>query len=194
MLRHLPNILTSARILAIPALVWLAVTRRHDPFAVLLVASLVGDIVDGLLARVLHASSALGASLDSVADLLLFFTAAYGAWAFYPDAMRAHAFAFGLIPVLWIAEIAASFVRYGRPSSFHTTLARIAAYVMGIFIGLLFLTGFEPWLLYVADAAVTLATLEEFALLAVLPTWTADVRGLYWVLRARRAGQPIGRA
>jgi hypothetical protein len=30
------------------------------------------------------------------------------------------------------------------------------------------------------------AYLENFVLLAVLPEWTHDVRGLYWVLRARR--------
>ncbi len=30
---------------------------------------------------------------------------------------------------------------------------------------------------------VLLATLEEFVLLGMLPVWTANVRGLYWVLR-----------
>jgi hypothetical protein len=31
-----------------------------------------------------------------------------------------------------------------------------------------------------------IAELEEFAILALLPEWRSDVRGLYWVLRARR--------
>lgn len=185
MLRRLPNVLTSLRIAVIPALVWLAATRRHDPFAALMIACLLGDIADGILARALRATSELGAMLDSVADTLLFFTAAYGAWVFYDDALRAHPVAFALVPALWIIENVAALLRYGRLSSFHTYLSRIAAYALGFFIGLLFLTGFKAWLLYVALAFLLVATFEEFALLFVLPQWTADVRGLWWVLRSR---------
>lgn len=178
--------LTSLRIAAIPVLGWLAIARHHSGFAVLLIACLVGDIADGILARVLHATSALGALLDSIADTLLFGVAAYGAWAFYPDAVRQHAVGFSSILALWVAENAAALLRYGRLSSFHTYLSRIAAYVMGIFIGLLFVAGFQAWLLYLAVGMLALATAEEFVLLWLLPEWTADVRGVWWVLRARR--------
>ncbi|MCE9602791.1 MAG: CDP-alcohol phosphatidyltransferase family protein [Gemmatimonadetes bacterium] len=190
MLKQLPNVLTSLRIAAIPALVWLAATQRHDPFTTILIACLVGDIADGILARALRATSELGAMLDSIADTLLFFTAIYGAWVFYPDALRAHPAAFALVPGLWLTENVAALLRYGRLSSFHTYLSRIAAYALGFFIGLLFLTGFKAWLLYAAVAFLTVATLEEFALLALLPEWTADVRGLWWVLKARDARGP----
>lgn len=192
MLRQLPNVLTSLRIAAIPALVWLAATRRHDPFAAIMIACLLGDIADGILARALRATSELGAMLDSIADTLLLFTAAYGAWVFYADALRAHPVAFALVPGLWITENIAALLRYGRLSSFHTYLSRIAAYALGIFIGLLFLIGFKAWLLYVALAFLIVATFEEFALLLVLPEWTADVRGLWWVLRSRRARAGAG--
>lgn len=187
MLRHVPNLLTASRIAAIPVLVWLAIQRRHDPFTAILIACLVGDILDGILARALGVTSALGAMLDSVADTLLFFTATYGAFVFYPDAIAAHPVAFAFVPGLWLSENIAALLRYGRLSSFHTYLSRIAAYALGFFIGLLFLTGFHAWLLYTAVAFLTLATLEEFALLVLLPEWRSDVRGLWWVLKARRA-------
>ena len=183
--KDLPNALTALRIAAIPVLVWLAFTRRHDPFAALLVACLVGDIVDGLLARAFKVTSALGAMLDSIADTLLLFVAAYGAWVFYPDVLRAHPIAFALVPGLWAAENVAALLRYGRLSSFHTYLSRIAAYAMGFFIGLLFVAGFKAWLMYAAVGLLTLATFEEFVLLWLLPAWKADVRGAWWVIRAR---------
>jgi phosphatidylglycerophosphate synthase len=186
-IQRLPNTLTMARIAALPVLLWLAITHRHDPFAAVLIACLIGDIVDGILARALKATSELGALLDSIADTLLFFTAAFGVWVFHPDALRSHPVAFALIPGLWAAENVAALLRYGRLSSFHTYLSRIAAYALGFCIGLLFLTGFKTWLLYLAVALLTVATLEEFALLAVLPSWTADVRGFWWVLRKRAA-------
>ena len=31
-----------------------------------------------------------------------------------------------------------------------------------------------------------MATLEEFILMWLLPEWTADVRGVYWILAQRR--------
>jgi phosphatidylglycerophosphate synthase len=187
MLKRLPNALTSLRIAAIPFLVWFAFTRRHDAFTAVMIGCLLGDIADGILARMLNAASALGAMLDSIADSLLFFAAGLGAWIFYPDVLRAHPVAFLLIPGLWIVENVAALVRYGRLSSFHTYLSRIAAYAMGIFIGLLFLGALQPWLIYIGVGVLALATVEEFVLLWLLPGWTSDVRGLYWVLKARRA-------
>lgn len=187
MVKHLPNAVTVARMLAIPLLVALALARRHEAFSLILVASLLGDILDGLLARWLDAATPLGALLDSIADTLLLYTAALGAWIFYPELLRTHLLAFLLVPGLWLAENAAALLRYGRLSSFHTLLSRVAAYTLGIFIGVLFLFGFQPWLLYPALAVFVLATLEEFALLALLPQWRADVRGLAWVLRDRAA-------
>ena len=187
MLKRLPNALTSLRIAAIPFLVWAAFAQHHAVFTVLMISCLVGDIADGILARALNAASPLGALLDSIADSLLFFVAGFGAWVFYPDVLRAHPVAFALIPGLWIVENLAALIRYGRLSSFHTYLSRVAAYAMGIFIGLLFLGALQPWLMYIGVGVLALATAEEFVLLWLLPEWTADVRGVYWVLKSRHS-------
>ena len=185
MLKRLPNALTSLRIATMPFLVWAAFAQHHGVFTVLMIGCLVGDIADGILARALNATSPLGALLDSIADTLLFLVAGFGAWVFYPDVLRAHPVAFSLIPGLWIAENLAALIRYGRLSSFHTYLSRITAYVMGIFLGLLFLGALQPWLIYIGVGVLAFATAEEFALLWLLPEWTADVRGVYWVLTSR---------
>jgi len=83
--------------------------------------------------------------------------------------------------VVW--EDVLALLRYRRLSSFHTYLSKIVANLLGLFIGWLFLFGFEPWLLTVAAGASILASLEELALLRALPQWRADVRGLWWVQR-----------
>jgi CDP-diacylglycerol--glycerol-3-phosphate 3-phosphatidyltransferase len=88
--------------------------------------------------------------------------------------------------VAWLAEAAVAFVRYGRLSSFHTYVSKVAGYLLGIFVGVLFVFGFHPWLLYAAVATSVLGNLEELVLLRLLPEWRADVRGVYWVLRERR--------
>ena len=67
----LPNIITVARLCAVPATVWLMLHDRLDLAFWMFVAAGVSDAVDGWLARVRNARSALGAILDPMADKLL---------------------------------------------------------------------------------------------------------------------------
>jgi CDP-diacylglycerol--glycerol-3-phosphate 3-phosphatidyltransferase len=97
--------------------------------------------------------------------------------------IREHAWLCGAAVGLWLLEDVLALLRYGRLSSFHTYLSKIVANLLGLFIGWLFLFGFEPWLLYLAAGASIVASIEELALLRALPQWRADVRGLWWVLR-----------
>ncbi|MFN7916399.1 MAG: CDP-alcohol phosphatidyltransferase family protein [Vicinamibacterales bacterium] len=182
MRRQLPNLLTILRILAIPLLAWLAVRDARGSFGLVLIACLLGDVADGALARALDATSALGALLDSLADTLLFFMTLFGVLVFYPEAVRGHGVAFAAVPAAWLAENVAALLRYGRLSSFHTYLSRLAAVAMGVFASVLFVWGFSAALLYAAASLVLLATLEEFVLLWLLPRWTPDVKGIWWVL------------
>jgi CDP-diacylglycerol--glycerol-3-phosphate 3-phosphatidyltransferase len=182
-LRLVPNLISTARLLAVPVLVALAYTRREEPFGALLVAALVSDILDGLIARAFRITSQLGAKLDSAADALLLPTAAYGVWVFHPAVALEHRAAFTLVLALWIGEYLAALLRYGRLSSFHTYGARIAAYALGIFVGGLFVFGYIPWLMWLAVIVAVAASLEEFALLWLLPQWRSNVRGLWWVMR-----------
>jgi phosphatidylglycerophosphate synthase len=190
LLRHLPNALSAARIGAAPALGYFAASGAEQRFTWLLVPALLTDIADGYLARRLGLTSRLGALLDSIADALLFFVAIFGVWALHPGILREHAVAGLLLAGGWIAEMAVALARYGRLSSFHTYASKAAGYLLGILIGVLFVWGLPPLLLYVAVAASVGANLEELALIWLLPAWRADVRGLYWVLRERRLATP----
>jgi CDP-diacylglycerol--glycerol-3-phosphate 3-phosphatidyltransferase len=186
MLRHVPNALSIARILASPALVVLAGSGQPGPFTWVLILALLSDIADGLIARVFSLQSRIGALLDSVADTLLLFAALYGIWVFHPDVVAEHVLAGALVVGAWLTENVAALLRYGRLSSFHTYLSKVAGYALGIFVGVFFLFGFQPWLFYLAVGVSVIGNCEELVLLAFLPTWRANVRGLWWVLRERR--------
>lgn len=188
MLKYLPNALSVARILATPVLVGLAAAGDQSAFTWVLVPALLSDIADGLIARIFQLQSKLGALLDSVADTLLLFASACGIWVFHPAIIEEHAAAGALLIGAWLLENVAALARYGRLSSFHTYASKIAGYLLGIFVGVLFVFGFQPWLLYAAVASSVLGNLEELALLSLLPEWRSDVRGLVWVLRERRGG------
>jgi cardiolipin synthase len=70
-MKHVPNLLTIARILATPYLFWLVWTHSYTEVIWLFIAIGLTDIADGFLARRFHISSRLGAYLDPIADKLL---------------------------------------------------------------------------------------------------------------------------
>lgn len=187
-LRHVPNVLSGARALAVPVLLVLALEEQRVAFTWVLIPALLSDVFDGWIARAFGLESKLGAALDSVADSLMLFVSVYGIWVFHPEVIREHAWLCGIAVGLWALEDLLALARYGRLSSFHTYLSKVVANLLGLFIGWLFLFGFEPWMLYLAAGTSIVASLEELVLLRVLPEWRADVRGLWWVLRERRDG------
>lgn len=67
----LPNLITLVRLCAVPATIWLILQQRLDIAFGLFVGAGISDALDGWLARVRNARSALGALLDPVADKAL---------------------------------------------------------------------------------------------------------------------------
>ena len=67
----LPNLITFARLCAVPAAVWLMLQHRLDQAFLVFVGAGLSDAVDGWLARVRNSRSTLGALLDPVADKAL---------------------------------------------------------------------------------------------------------------------------
>jgi cardiolipin synthase (CMP-forming) len=69
--KHLPNLLTAARLALTPYLFWLMVRREYRTIIPWFIVIAVTDVVDGFLARRFQASSRLGAYLDPLADKVL---------------------------------------------------------------------------------------------------------------------------
>ena len=70
MKKNIPNIITAVRIIG--AAVLLFVEPLVVPFYVIYTLCGLSDAIDGFVARLIGAESALGAKLDSVADLMFY--------------------------------------------------------------------------------------------------------------------------
>jgi cardiolipin synthase len=71
----LPNLITLARLLAVPLAVWLMVSGRYEAAFWLFISAGISDALDGFLARRLGSRSELGAYLDPLADKCLLVSA-----------------------------------------------------------------------------------------------------------------------
>jgi cardiolipin synthase len=68
---NLPNLITIARILMVPVVVWAIASRQMQIAFLLFLAAGVSDAVDGFLAKRFNMASELGAHLDPLADKTL---------------------------------------------------------------------------------------------------------------------------
>jgi cardiolipin synthase len=185
--RNVPNAISSARLCATAVLLASVVMRQVELFTWLLLGCLVSDIVDGLIARGFNLTSKLGATLDSIADMLTWSIGLLGLLVFQRPFVYGHYRELLLVVVLYVVEIVASLWRYGKLSSFHTLMARVAAYAGGIFVMSLFLWGYLGWLFQTAVCVYVVALLEEMVMIVLLPEWRPDAGGLVRVLSARGA-------
>jgi cardiolipin synthase (CMP-forming) len=68
---NLPNLITMARILSVPLIVWTITSGHMLPAFLLFLAAGISDAVDGFLAKRFNMTSELGALLDPLADKAL---------------------------------------------------------------------------------------------------------------------------
>jgi CDP-diacylglycerol--glycerol-3-phosphate 3-phosphatidyltransferase len=183
--RNSPNIISIARLCATSVLLASVLLNRADIFKWLLLACLLSDILDGLIARTFHLTSKLGASLDSIADIVTMFMGLLGILVFQQSFVSGHYPELLLVVVFYFAEVIASFWRYGKVSSFHTLLDRIAAYMAGIFVMSLFLWGYHGWLFHLTVLVYFVGLSEEMVLIYLLPEWQSNVGGIFRVLSGR---------
>jgi CDP-diacylglycerol--glycerol-3-phosphate 3-phosphatidyltransferase len=183
--RNTPNTISVARLCATTVLLASVLFHRVEIFKWLLLACLLSDILDGLIARTFHLTSKLGASLDSLADAVTMLIGFLGVFVFQKAFVSEHYPGVLLVAVFYVAEIIASLWRYGKVSSFHTLLDRIAAYMAGIFVMSLFLWGYHGWLFQLTVVVYAVALSEEMTLICLLPEWRSDVGGLVRVLAER---------
>ena len=180
--RNLPNAISIARLCATVILLGSVVFDRVTIFKWVLLGCLLSDVADGLIARALNLTSKLGAFLDSLADVATMFVAVLGILVFQEPFVAKHYSGLLLVVGFYLAEVVASLWRYGRVSSFHTVLARVAAFIGGVFVMSLFLWGYQGWLYQRTILVYLLALTEEMLLIYLLPEWRSDVGGIYRLL------------
>ncbi len=188
---YLINGITFYRVIAAPILVYLLFAGHFSLFKWLILLSFFTDFIDGYLARKYKVTSVFGTRLDSIGDDLTILVAMIALFVMKSDFIFSQKIIFLSIGILFIVQTAYAFFRYGKITSFHTYLAKLAALLQGVFLLLVFFTGKPVMILFYTASIVTILELiEETILVQLLPIWKPNVKGLFWALRENSVDNP----
>ena len=152
----------------------------------IVVAALVSDIYDGVLARRWRCDTAGVRLFDSMADTVFYLCTAVALWVSQSQLWRSYG---GLLVALLVLEamrFAFDFAKFGKPASYHTYLAKAWGLVMGIAVIGVF--ALDRSNLFVPAALVLgiLCDLEGLAMSLVMPVWRKDIKTLRAAWHIRR--------
>lgn len=173
MKRQIPNLLSGVRLLA-AAMGFLP--AAGGAFAALYLFCGLTDVLDGWLARRLHAESEVGARLDSAADACFTAAVLFRLWPLVR--------AYGWLP--WYAATVALVrlsavllvkLRFGWFGSAHTWGNKAAGLLLFFWSPIWLLAG-KDWLLLPLCFAAGLSALEELALSLTARDWRPDRRSI----------------
>ncbi|MGJ1418587.1 CDP-alcohol phosphatidyltransferase family protein [Sphingobacterium spiritivorum] len=178
---NVPNALSIYRILALPFIIYAIRVGDKPLFITLLSINLITDILDGLIARVFHLQTELGARLDSLADIGTYIMAFAGMIVLERSFVMEHRIAFSLLIGMWLLPQLVSLIRFRRFPSFHLWSYKVTGYVQGVFIFTFFIFGVSTIYFYIMLVISFLAYMEELLLVSVLPELRSNVKSSLFV-------------
>jgi phosphatidylglycerophosphate synthase len=158
--------------------------------AFLVLSALLSDIFDGVLARRWHCDTAAVRLFDSMADTVFYLCTGIALCVAHPAIMRENSFALLILCSIEATRFAFDIVKYGKPASYHSYLAKswgllLAATVVALFTcpgGHIPLPLALPLALWIGVAC----NLQDLFLSIILPTRQHDIKTIPAGLRLRR--------
>lgn len=182
----IPNILSLYRLFMFPVILLMIILKQEMVFAILLVISLNTDVWDGFIARHFNQQTAIGARIDSLADIGVYITALLGITLFKIEEMGPDAWLFYVFVASYVITHLSPLIKFRKIQSFHLWSIKLGGYLQGIFFILLFFVGYIPLYFYVMVNISLLAFIENLTIQLILPEMRSDIKGLWWVLKERR--------
>ncbi|MDZ4758026.1 MAG: CDP-alcohol phosphatidyltransferase family protein [Bacteroidota bacterium] len=182
-LRHIPNILSAYRLVALPFISFAIYNGFRDWFFPLLFINLGTDILDGFLARRFKWETDFGARLDSIADIGTYIMAFWGMITLEYAFVSSHSFSFIIIIGMYLLPQLLSFARFRKFPSFHLYSNKVTGYVQGFFMLFYYMQwSIETYFIFMFWISC-LAYIEEFLIALFIPAMRSNLKGIYWMLK-----------
>jgi CDP-diacylglycerol--glycerol-3-phosphate 3-phosphatidyltransferase len=183
----IPNLITIYRLLVFPLILYFVIAGKESMFAIFLVINLLTDAIDGFIARRFKMETEIGAKLDSFADNLTYVLVFVGIYVFKLEEFLPYKISLLIYIGMLLFTVIFSLIKFGKFPSLHMYITKIGGYLQGAFFICLFTVGFITPFYYFVICWGILGAIESIAIQLTIPEMRSNVKGLYWVLKERKA-------
>ncbi len=158
--------------------------------AAMVVAALVSDIFDGVLARRWRVDTAAVRLCDSICDTVFYACVGLALW---PRIWNANAVWLVALLLFEAANIVFALAKFRRPASYHSYLAKAWGLVLATAVIAALVLPSAGLLMRLALLMGVASNLETMAMSLMLPIWHRDVKTLRvaWQIRQQLHGKPL---
>ena len=187
-MKRLPLLLIAFRFLLAPVMLYLGYFYKStysQLIVAILIAGLLSDIFDGIIARKQNTSTPTLRRLDSQTDMIFWLCAGFTAWFIWPDVIRANQQVVYILLGMEALCYLVSFLRFGKETCSHAYLSKFwGLTLLAAFIDLI-LNGQAGFLFYFCLMAGIISHLDRILITLILPKWQHDVPSAYhaWLIR-----------
>lgn len=186
---QIPNTITSLRLAAALGLIYAALANCQYSFLPLVITAGISDMLDGMVARKFKWCTEFGAHLDSVSDLLIYFSVIFFLLLRQPQAMAQCAWCLGFGIFLQAIHVVYAVRKHHCFPAYHSSLSRLSAYI--IYIGIVAFWTFKlPSLLSILALTWSLCSLEGIAMTRILKAPQSNVASIGAALHYHHALPP----
>jgi len=181
-----PELLIAFRAFCGPALFVLACFRFNGrALALVLVAAVLSDIFDGIIARRTGTATPSLRMADTIVDTMFYVAAGLALGVAVPGAYDGAWLPLSLLIAVHVSRTTFEMIKFGRVASYHMWSSKALGLLLPLALGIAFVTG-RPTVLLAAGLWLGVANeLEGFTTSAILPAWRCDVPSLLHALRGR---------
>jgi len=185
---YLPISLTASRLVLGPAMLAQALyAPQASVFAFCLIAALVTDYFDGVIARRLGVATPNLRRLDSIADTVFYLCALAATWHLHRDLLQPYVPAMGLLILIELVRYAVDYRKFGKEASYHMWSSKLWGLALFWAFFALLVQHRAGWPVALAIGLGIVADLEGLAISATLKSWKNDVPTIFHAVRIARA-------
>jgi phosphatidylglycerophosphate synthase len=184
--QRIPQLMAGARAALGPIVIlgqacqWSGIT-----LASLIVAALLSDIFDGILARRWHCDTPAVRLFDSMADNVFYLCVGIALCLRAPDLIHTQAPLFITLLALEAAGFVLAIAKFGKPASYHSYLAKTWGLLLATAVVSEFVTTHAAPLIAASLILGILCNLESLTMSLILPDWVNDVKTIPAARRLR---------
>jgi len=190
-MKNIPHLLICFRLLLGPVMIYLSCRFGESIrvyLIVLLVAGILSDIFDGIIARGQNVSTASLRRMDSQTDLVFWLCAGWCAWLLNPEIVLGNKYAILLLFIMEGLTYIFSIAKFGKETCTHALLSKLWGIML--FVAFISILGFGYAGLPFALAIVfgIISHVDVYLIIFLLPQWTHDVPSAWhaWQIRQGR--------